>query len=93
MEDVDTFYCHFVYFVDIWYSLFPFGMFWSFGRFFSLFGKLYQEKSGNPGGKVQCFDVNSQIYESRYGNHKNLTRIRLRVADPNIDSIQPRYIH
>jgi hypothetical protein len=51
MEDVGIFYGHLVhfavfcytYFMDIWYSL------WKFGIFFPVLVFLYQEKSGNPG--------------------------------------------
>jgi hypothetical protein len=48
------FYGHSVYFMDIWSTLRPFGIF--YGRsvfcghlvYFSHFGMLHQEKSGNP---------------------------------------------
>jgi hypothetical protein len=36
------FYGLLLYFMDIWYSL------WEFGILFPRFGILYQEKSGNP---------------------------------------------
>jgi hypothetical protein len=52
-----------VYFTAIWYILWPFGMFcghlvyfeaiwyslWLLGIYFSRFGMLHQDKSGNPG--------------------------------------------
>jgi hypothetical protein len=49
MNDVGRFKGHCVYFTSICIILWPFGIFCSnFGVFFR-FGKLYQEKSGNPG--------------------------------------------
>jgi hypothetical protein len=46
-------YSHLAYFMAVWYMLLPFGIFYGiFGGhliYFSHFGKLYQEKSGNPG--------------------------------------------
>jgi hypothetical protein len=41
------FYGLLLYFMDIWYSS------WSFGIFFPRFGILYQEKSGNPGREAK----------------------------------------
>jgi hypothetical protein len=57
MEDVGTLNDHLVYFTDIWYVFWPFGIpiLWLFGIFsgylvyFLRFGMMYQEKSGNPG--------------------------------------------
>jgi polyferredoxin len=43
------FYSNLVYFAAIWYILCPFGIFVVILVKFSLFGLLYQEKSGNPG--------------------------------------------
>jgi hypothetical protein len=37
-----------VYFIAIWYILFPFVLFYEHLVDFSRFGMLYQEKSGNP---------------------------------------------
>jgi hypothetical protein len=48
MEDVRTFYGHLVYFTSIWYTLWPLGIFYGQLGYFSRFGMLYQEKSGNP---------------------------------------------
>jgi hypothetical protein len=42
MEDVGIFYGRLVYFMAIWYILWPFGI-------FKIFGMLFQLKSGNPG--------------------------------------------
>jgi hypothetical protein len=39
----------YTYFTAIWYILMPFGMFCGNLVYFSRFGMLYQEKSGNPG--------------------------------------------
>jgi hypothetical protein len=36
-------------FTAIWYTLWPFGIFIGDLIYFSRFGMLYQEKSGNPG--------------------------------------------
>jgi hypothetical protein len=42
-------FAHLVYFVAIWYVLLPFGgIFYGYLVYFSRFGMLYQEKSGNP---------------------------------------------
>jgi hypothetical protein len=49
MEDVGIFYVHLVYFTDIYYILWPFGTFYGCLVYFSRFGMLYKEKSGNPG--------------------------------------------
>jgi hypothetical protein len=40
-----------VYFMDIWSILYLFGIFCGYLEYFSRFGMLYQEKSGNPGTK------------------------------------------
>jgi hypothetical protein len=48
MEDVGTFYDRLVYFTTIWYILWPFGIFYGHLVYFSHFGLLYYEKSGNP---------------------------------------------
>jgi hypothetical protein len=40
---------HVVYFTTIWYILWPFNIFYGPLVYFSRFGMLYQEKSGNPG--------------------------------------------
>jgi hypothetical protein len=37
------------YFKGIWYILLLFGIFYGYLLYFSQFGVLYQEKSGNPG--------------------------------------------
>jgi hypothetical protein len=37
-----------VYFMAIWSILWPFGIFYGYLAYFSRFGMLYQEKSGNP---------------------------------------------
>jgi hypothetical protein len=50
MKDVGKFYGLLVYFTTIWYALWPFGIFCGyFGIYFSSFGMLFQDKSGNPG--------------------------------------------
>jgi hypothetical protein len=54
--DVGIFYGHLVYFTAIWSILRPFGIcilwplsiFSGYSVYFSLFGMLHQEKSGNP---------------------------------------------
>jgi hypothetical protein len=48
MKDVGKLYGHLVYFTAIWYILWPFGTFLVILVYFSRFGMLYQEKSGNP---------------------------------------------
>jgi hypothetical protein len=52
MENVGIFYVHVVYFTAIWYTLWTFGIFCGnlvyFVVYFSRFGMLYKEKSGNP---------------------------------------------
>jgi hypothetical protein len=48
MENVDIFYSPLVYFTAIWYILWPFGIIYGNLVYFSRFGMLYKEKSGNP---------------------------------------------
>jgi hypothetical protein len=48
MEDVGILYGRLVYFTAIWYTLWPFGKFFGYLVYFSLFGKLDEDKSGNP---------------------------------------------
>jgi hypothetical protein len=50
MEDADMFYCHLVYFTDIWYTYFIHLVYILCGNlgYFSRFSVLYKEKSGNP---------------------------------------------
>jgi hypothetical protein len=43
-----------VYFMAIWYILWPFGIFMFIWYQFSRFGILYQEKSGNPVHESKC---------------------------------------
>jgi hypothetical protein len=45
------FYSQMVYFMAIWYIWWPLGMFGGLLVYFSRFGMLYREKSGNP---VHC---------------------------------------
>jgi hypothetical protein len=55
LENADIFYGHLEYFTDIWGILWPFVyIFCSFGAFFSSFGIMYQEKSGNPECVSMC---------------------------------------
>jgi hypothetical protein len=50
----------FVNFKTIWSILLPFGMFYGHFVYFSRFGMLCKEKSGNPGGQaseaISCLD-------------------------------------
>jgi hypothetical protein len=47
MEDVvGIFYCHMAYFL-------PFDVFYGYLVYFSRFGMLYQEKSGNPASEFE----------------------------------------
>jgi hypothetical protein len=48
MEDVGLFYSLSVYFTGIWSILLPFGIFYGYLVYFSRFGMLYRDKSGNP---------------------------------------------
>jgi hypothetical protein len=43
------FYGHLIYFMDIWYIMWSLGIFCGHLVHFPRVGKLYQEKSGNPG--------------------------------------------
>jgi hypothetical protein len=51
MGDVGIIYGHLTYFTAIWYvhSLWRFGKCYGYLVYFSHFGMLHQEKSGNPG--------------------------------------------
>jgi hypothetical protein len=44
---ISSFCGHLVYFVSVWYTLWPFGIIYGYLVYFSRFGILYQEKSGN----------------------------------------------
>jgi hypothetical protein len=46
LEDVSLFYGYFVCFTAMRYILWPFGIFYGYLVYFSLFGMLYQEKTG-----------------------------------------------
>jgi hypothetical protein len=62
MNDVGKFYGHLVYlFTAIWYIVCPFGIFAVSLVYFSRFGMLYQEKSGNPDYDCSCYDQGDQI--------------------------------
>jgi hypothetical protein len=52
LENIDIFYGHLEYFMDIWDILWPFGTFCVHLVHFSGFAIVYQEKSGNPARKV-----------------------------------------
>jgi hypothetical protein len=67
MKDVGKFYGHFVYFIDIWYIVWPFGIFCGqFGKFFP-FWYVVPKKSGNP-------DLKSRILKLLSCKHfKNAT--------------------
>jgi hypothetical protein len=51
MEDIGIFYGHLVHFTAFCYILWTFGIVRGNLVYFSRFGILYQEKSGNPGQK------------------------------------------
>jgi hypothetical protein len=51
MENADIFYGHLKYSTVIWYILWLFGNVVVIRYIFPLFGKLCQEKSGNPDGE------------------------------------------
>jgi hypothetical protein len=53
MEDVGIFYEHLVHFTAFWYILWTFGILCGNLVYLSLFGILYQEKSGNPGRQYE----------------------------------------
>jgi hypothetical protein len=59
MEDVGIFYRHLVYFTGIGYILWPFRIFCGDLEYFHRFGKLFQEKYGNPGSNLE---FNLSIY-------------------------------
>jgi hypothetical protein len=48
MEDVGIYCGHLVYFMASWHILRLFGIFYGYLVCSPRFGKLYQEKSGNP---------------------------------------------
>jgi hypothetical protein len=63
-----------VYFVAIWYSLWPFGIFCGHLVYFvaiwyipSCFGKLHQGKSGNPGSSpIKCIEAGAESFLSLF---------------------------
>jgi hypothetical protein len=57
MEDIGIFYGHLFYFAAILSILGPFGIFIRHFVYFSRFGMLYQENSGNPGQYMLCDSV------------------------------------
>jgi hypothetical protein len=61
MEDGGTFYGHLVYFVALWY-IFP------------RVGKLYQEKSGSPGWKLETKEKNAAKNWTEPDSHDILKR-------------------
>jgi hypothetical protein len=68
MEDVGIFYSHLVYFTSLWHTYFvaiwsilrPCGIFCGhLVHFMAIFrfGRLYQEKSGNPAPEIQDLSI------------------------------------
>jgi hypothetical protein len=57
LQSFGVFYGHVVYFMAIWYILWPFGNAVVIWYIFPRFGMLCQEKSGNPSGK-KCTSSN-----------------------------------
>jgi hypothetical protein len=55
MEDVGIFYGHLVHFTDFCYILWTFGIVCGNLIYFSRFGILYEEKSGNPEQKTKIY--------------------------------------
>jgi hypothetical protein len=53
MEDVGMFHGHLVLLKSIWYILWPFGKCNGYLVYFSHFGMLYPEKSGNPAARTK----------------------------------------
>jgi hypothetical protein len=47
MEDIGKIYDHMVLFTSIWYISWQFGKFYCYLVYFSHFGMLYKEESGN----------------------------------------------
>jgi hypothetical protein len=44
-------------FTDIWYTLWPLGIFYGYLVYFYRFGMLYNEKSGNPGAWIKIYET------------------------------------
>jgi hypothetical protein len=55
LENVEIFYGNFEYFTDTWDNFWAFGTFFVNLEYFSGFGILHQEKSGNPDYIIFCF--------------------------------------
>jgi hypothetical protein len=55
MEDIGVFYGLLVYFTAVRYILWPFGITSGNLEYFSRFGILYQDKSGNPASLTDNF--------------------------------------
>jgi hypothetical protein len=60
MDDVGILYGHLVYFIAIGYILVAFGIFKCDLVYFSRFGMLFQEKSGNPEEKEKLANQKSE---------------------------------
>jgi hypothetical protein len=50
----------------IWYILWPFGIFYGYLVYFSRFGMLYQEKSGNPGTEASVLNRFSCLHTEKF---------------------------
>jgi hypothetical protein len=83
MEIVDIFYGRLEYFTDVWDIFWAFGTFTycSFGTFYSGFGIMYQERSGNPAEGVLLFLIRAYFAHKETFRGKKMVFVRLVLMD------------
>jgi hypothetical protein len=69
MEDVGIFHGLLAYFTAIWYILWTLGIFCGNLEYFSRFGIMHQEKSGNPGPTLSSANIANCARNCKATNH------------------------
>jgi hypothetical protein len=85
MEDVGIFYVHLVNIPAFWSIFQPFGIFYGNLAYFTPFGMLYQEKSGNPAPQAEMIPLCTNVDQADKAIHKNWVTqyIRLHICINN----------